>query len=247
MRGLYNFISNTQNPIIHTELKPNNFFNKNMNYYVCSSGGCGSTILYNYLSNFGNVYHIHDRYPPNKLAYVGKENTTEDIYREWFNNVIIPEDKLDNYKVLFIYRNPLQVIYSRFAQRHGPNMNHLKNIKCMNNGNINIFDVLKTGMDLYKMEEFFDNYVSNKERNYDMYCVKYEMFWDNIAMFNKIVGIPDIKQFYPEKKERLKQIQFQMRLNKIYSSLITKMNSMRFIEFIPKKTNEMDETDEVEI
>jgi len=239
MKGLYNFISSTRNLIKPTELKQNNFFNKNMNYYVCSSGGCGSTIIYNYLSNFGNVYHIHDRYPPNKLAYVGKENTTEDIYREWFNNVPIPEDKLGNYKVIFIYRNPLQVIYSRFAQRHGPNINHLRNIKCMNNGNINIFDVLKTGMDLYKMEEFFDNYVSNKARNYDIYCIKYEMFWDNISMFNKIIGIPDIKYLYPEKKERLKQIQFQIRLNKIYSSLITKMNSMRFIEFIPKKNDEM--------
>ncbi len=35
----------------------------------------GSTVLFNYLANFGNVYHIHDRYPPKKLQYVGKENT----------------------------------------------------------------------------------------------------------------------------------------------------------------------------
>ena len=59
--------------------KSNTYFNKNMNYYICSSGGCGSTILFNYLSNFGNVYHIHDRYPPNKLQYVGSKNTSENV------------------------------------------------------------------------------------------------------------------------------------------------------------------------
>jgi hypothetical protein len=209
-----------------------------MNYYICSSGGCGSTVIFNYLSNFGNVYHIHDRYPPNKLTYVGKENSSEDVYSEWFNKVEIPENKLNNYKVIFIYRNPLKVIYNRFAQKHGPNINHLKNIKCMNNGNINIYDVLKTGMDLYKMEEFFDNYVNNTEKNYDIYCVKYELFWSNITLFNKVIGIPDIKQLYPEKKERPKQIQFQNRLNEIYNSLILKMNKMRFIEVIPKKVQE---------
>ena len=26
------------------------YFNKDMNYYICSSGGCGSTLLFNYLS-----------------------------------------------------------------------------------------------------------------------------------------------------------------------------------------------------
>jgi hypothetical protein len=64
------------------------------------------------------------------------------------------------------------------------------------------------------------------------------MFWNNISIFNKVLGIPDIKQLYPEKKERLKQIQFQILLNKIYGSLISKMNSMRFIEIIPKKPDE---------
>ena len=35
------------------------YFNEDMNYYICSYGGSGSTVLFNYLSNFGNVYHIH--------------------------------------------------------------------------------------------------------------------------------------------------------------------------------------------
>jgi hypothetical protein len=242
MKGsMYNFIGNAQQKqIFPVVLNPSNYFNKNKFFYVCSSGGCGSTVIYNYLSNFGNVYHIHDRYPPNKLTYIGKENTNEDVYSEWFNEVEIPENQLDKYKVIFIYRNPLQVIFSRFAQKLGPNINHLKHIKCDNNGNINIFDVLKSGKDLYKMEEFFDNYVNIKERNYNIYCIKYELFWYNISLFNRMMGIPNVKHFYPEKRERLKQIQFQNQLNNIYSSLLRKMNSMRFIEIIsPKNPSEI--------
>jgi hypothetical protein len=216
-----------QNPI-----NVKKYFNKDMNYYICSSGGCGSTVLFNYLSMFGNVYHIHDRYPPNKLQYIGKENTIENIYSEWFNNVEIPEDKLNNYKVIFIYRHPIQVIFSRFAQKNGPNINHLHNIKCDNNGNINFFDVIRSKRDLYKMEEFFDNYITPKERNYNIYAVKYELFWNNIRLFNKIIGIPDIKELYPQKQEKSKSFTYVNELNYIYNSLINKMNKMPFIEII---------------
>jgi hypothetical protein len=215
-------------------------FDKNKNFYICSSGGCGSTVIFHYLSLFGNAYHIHDRFPPNKLTYIGKQHTNEEVYNEWFNSVEIPEDKLQNYKVIFIYRNPIHVIFSRYAQKYGPNVEHLKHIKCDNNGNINIYDVLNTGKDLYKMEEFFDNYTINKERNYDIYCIKYELFWDNIALFNKIMDIPDRKELYPVKQENPKKIPFLQKLNIIYYSLIRKMNKMRFFEII-KHTEIKDE------
>jgi len=222
---------------VHPEIYKNtintsNIFNKKKVFYVCSSGGCGSTVLFNYLQNFGRVYHIHDRYPPNKLEYIGNENTDKDVYSEWFNGTVIPEEELENYKVIFIYRHPIQIIFSRFAQKHGPNLNHLKHIKCINNGNINIYDVLKSGKDLYGIEEFFDNYTIAKERNYKVYCVKYELFWDNISLFNQIMDIPDIKSLYPVKNERPKQFQFLVQLTVIYNSLIHKMNSMKFIEII---------------
>ena len=77
-------------------------FDKSKVFYICSSGGCGSTIIFNYLKNFGNVYHVHDRYPPNKLEYIGKENTDKDVYSEWFNGVQIPEENLKNYKNVLI-------------------------------------------------------------------------------------------------------------------------------------------------
>jgi hypothetical protein len=209
-----------------------NHFNKNMNYYICSFGGSGSTILFKYLSHFGNVYHIHDRFPPIHLKHVGKNNTTEDVYSEWFNKVEIPETDIPNYKIIFIYRNPIKVIYSRLTQIDRPNIPHLQHIMCDNNGDISLADVLKSRKDLYKLEQFFDNYTMKQERNYRIYCIKYEQFWDNIPFFNKIIGIPDIKELYPIKHEAQKSIRYRDQLTQIYASLIHKMNSKAFIELI---------------
>jgi hypothetical protein len=215
-----------------------NVFNKNMNYYICSSGGCGSTIIFNYLKNFGNVYHIHDRFPPNELCHIGADNTDNPVYSEWFNSTKIPTDNLNSYKVLFIYRHPIQVIFSRFAQAKGPNVPHLRNIKCDNDGNIWVGDVLKSRKDLYKLEEFFDNYTTPKERNYPIYCIKYEHFFANISLFNKALNIPDIPALYPTKIERSKNLTHVKQLNIIYHSLIQKMNSMQFIQIISPITNQ---------
>jgi hypothetical protein len=209
-----------------------NIMNNKLNFYVCGSGGCGSTLIFNYLQNFGNSYHIHDRYPPEKLCYVGNENTDSPVYSEWFNKTEIPENKIKNYKVIFVYRNPIQVIFSRFACVNGPNINHLKHVMCDNNGKIYFSDVIHSKTDLYKLEEFYDNYTIPKKRNYEIICIKYEDFFNNISEFNKILGIPDIKELYPVKKERQKNFTFVKELSYIYRSLMVKMNKMKFIEII---------------
>ena len=218
-----------------------NIFNQELNFYICSSGGCGSTILYNYLSNFGNVFHIHDRYPPDKLCYVGSENTNNPVYSEWFNNSEIPENKLKNYIVIFIYRNPIEVIFSRFATPNGPNVTHMKHVKCGNNGEIYFGDVLTSRKDLYKLEEFFDNYTVQKRRNYTIYCIKYELLFNNITLLNEVLKIPDIKRLYPVRNERKKKYTYIKELSIIYYSLINKMNRMRFIEIIPANLNSVND------
>ena len=233
MRGRhYDFLTNINKLPNHVKIDAKTHVHTNMNYYICSFGGSGSTVLFQYLSNFGNVYHIHDRYPPIKLQHVGKNNAIEEIYSEWFNKIEIPESEINNYKIIFIYRNPIKVIYSRLTQKDNPNIPHLQHIMCDNNGDISLSDVLKSNRDLYKLEQFFDNYTSKQERNYRIYCVKYEQFWDNIPFFNNIIGIPDIKELYPIKHETRKQIRYATQLTSIYWSLINKMNNKAFIELV---------------
>jgi hypothetical protein len=154
------------------------------------------------------------------------------VYKEWFNKIEIPENKLDSYKVIFLYRNPIDVIFSRFVQKDGPYIQHLQNIMCLNNGNIGLGDIIKFGKDLYGLEEFFDNYTIPKKRNYVIHCIKYEKLFSNFELFNKVLNIPDINGLHPIKKERQKKISFINELSIIYKSLMIKMNKQAFIEII---------------
>lgn len=206
------------------------YYNRNRFFYVCSYGGSGSYMLVNYLSNFGQVFHIHSRNPPKKLTYIGCENSHNYVYDEWFNNTEIPEKNIYQYTVIYIYKNPISAIYSRFNQNAGKNA-HLEHIQC-SNPYIKLTDIIVSKIDLYKMEDFFTNYTSKADRNYPIYCVKYEDFWENIVSFNKILKIPDIKALYPIKKETDRTYEYVNELNDIYASLIHKMNNMKCIEIV---------------
>lgn len=208
------------NPLFN---KQSPFYNDNLIYYVCSYGGCGSKMLSNYLSNFGKVFHIHSRDPPNKLEYTGNINSNVNVYEEWFNGVQINDNK--NYKVIYIYRNPIYAIYSRFNIKA-----HLQHI--MTNDNNTLKNVINTNRDLYGIQEFFNNYTSTRNRNYNIYCVKYEDFFDNIEKFNETLNIPNVKELYPTKFENTKNMTYFNELFNIYKNLIDKMNNMDFITIV---------------
>ena len=191
-----------------------------MTYYVCSYGGCGSYMLCDYLRQFGKVEHIHSRDPPLKLEYIGAKNTSNPVYSEWFNGVEIPEQELDHYKVIYLYKDPVKAIYSRFK-----NPDHLRHVQC--DPAITLEQVIESKKDLYGLEEFFDHYTSNTEkRNYPIYCVKYEDFWDHLPEFNQTLGLPDVPALYPVKKETPREEPHHKALYKIYSRLIKKMSTL---------------------
>ena len=123
------------------------------------------------LRQFGKVKHIHSRKPPDKLEYIGNEHGGN-TYCEWFNGILIDDCDLDKYVVLYIYRNPCRSIPSRFE-----NPRHLEHIQC--DPNIKLEHVLKSGKDLYNIIQFYYNYTTtNKRRNYNFYCLKYEDIFD---------------------------------------------------------------------
>jgi len=203
--------------------------NLNKTFYVSSFGGSGSKMLCQYLQSFGQVFHIHSRKPPLKLEYIGGN-----VYFEWFNGNPITDDDytINKYYVIFIYRNPVKAIYSRFNDPY-----HLQHIQC--DRNIKLTDVIRQNKDLYGIEEFFDNYTnSNSQRNYNIICVKYETLFENFEQLNMILDIPNKPHLYPHKKERNNSDSNSHVLYNIYSHLIKKMDDMPPILFLSQNQNE---------
>ena len=176
-------------------------------------------MLCKYLNNYGNAEHVHSRAPPIKLTHIGG------LHHEWFNDILIPEDKIDDVYVIYIYRDPIHSIYSIF---HNPY--HLYNIQA--NTSIKYQDIYNTNEDLYKIEDFFDNYTTpNKDRNYKIICVKYE---DLFSRYTELLSLLGIEEIIPFPKEKITKREYvnENQLRNIYSNLQNKMNQMDFITIV---------------
>ena len=197
--------------------------NKHKVFYVCSYGGCGSKMLCQYLSNFGTVKHVHSRNPPQQLTHIGTRD-------EWFSSIPIPTSELSNYYVIYIYRDPVKAIQSRF---HDPA--HLAHIQV--NPSITLQQVIERKQDLYGIENFFDNYATYKhmkQRNYKIYCVKYENLFTNMEEFNRVLNISCAdKSLYPVEKTREKLASnAALALEQLYAPLKQRMANMPFITVV---------------
>ena len=193
-------------------------------FYVCSYGGSGSYMLCNALKKYGKIQHIHSRNPPNKLTYIGNDKGGN-TYSEWFNNITIPENELKNYYVIYIYRNPSFSIQSRFTDKFGYPYHkaHLEHIQA--DSNIKLEDVLSRGEDLYKIREFYDNYVKpNENRNYKIYCVKYEDIFNKQDELSNLLEIGKLNIVNESTRKNSNE-----KLDEIYADLICEMNKNNFI------------------
>jgi len=208
---------------MHIHIQNKVRMNKNKVFYVCSYGGCGSKILCEYLGHFGTVKHIHSRCPPDKLTHI----TTYPNYDEWFGEIPVPEKDIPNYYVIYIYRDPIKAIQSRFNMPQ-----HLAHIQC--NPSITLEQVLETKTDLYGIENFFDNYTThNIKRNYKIYCIKYEDLFSNIEDLNRVLNIRCNKSIYPTEVVRKKpETPDKKKLESIYENLKKKMERMPFISIV---------------
>ena len=189
-------------------------------FYVCSFGGCGSKMLCEYLRKFGTVKHVHSRNPPTRLTHISTN--------EWFTSVPVNEKDLPNYYVIYIYRNPIKAILSRFSQSE-----HLAHIQT--NPTITLNQVLSERKDLYGIENFFDNYTQQapNKRNYKIYCVKYEDLFQKMTEFNRIFNITCSPGNYPQERTRDKPFTNDIViLYQLYANLIERMKNMPFIQIV---------------
>lgn len=191
-------------------------------FYVCSFGGCGSKMLCAYLSKFGTVKHVHSRCPPQSLTQIDKN--------EWFSSQPIDEKDLPNYYVIYIYRDPVKAILSRFT-----NAGHLAHIQA--NPKTTLQQVLQERKDLYGIENFYENYTTappaTKKRNYKIYCVKYEELFKKMDVFNHTFHLPCDEAIYPREKTTPKPYSQEVgELEQIYKPLRGKMQQMPFIKVV---------------
>jgi hypothetical protein len=197
-------------------------------FYVCSYGGCASTVLTKAFAEYGDAYHVHSRYPPDCLEYLGP--TSASSSHEWFNGIKIPEKDLNNYYVIYIYRNPIMAISSilRRFEKSNALITHLKNIE-VNNPYINKNQIVNKLADLYGLIEFYNNYTkSNPNRNYKIYCVKYEDLFEKKDELSTMLGIGKLN--IPKKETPYKDtVEFFDKLHIIYKDLIQTMNNNDFI------------------
>jgi hypothetical protein len=222
--------------------KDGKYFNKDKNFYVCSYGCSGSWMLVKYLANFGNAYHIHSRKPPNKLTYVGSLNSPTRVYAELFNKVEIPDKDVVNYKVIYIYRDPVIATIS-CINKYGKNklvdyMNHIETP--LRNHQINLQNLLSSKSDYMMLEDHFDNYMKSRD-NYDIYAIKYDRFFSNISSFNKAIGVVDDPSIYPKEIiSKTTKNGFEY-FDTIYEKLIAKMNKLDFLTIVYSKSNKMED------
>ena len=223
-------ISRRKNKILGENIQKFERIQSNNIYYIVSYGGCGSVMLTRYLNIYGEVQHIHSRFPPDELEYVGNDNSLiENINGEHFNGIKLNESDLSNTKVIYIYKDPVKAIYSRFRDP-----NHLKNIEAKDI-NTTLDDILTSKEDLYGIEQFFDNWTApNPNRNYKIICVKYSDIFEKQGELMKTLGITpyeehvltmkETKREYPENELNI--------LYEIYQPLIEKMKTKDFIEIV---------------
>jgi hypothetical protein len=191
-------------------------------FYVCSYGGCGSTMLTKTLAKYGRVFHVHTRFPPKRLQHITQEQ---------FNGVEVAPESLKNYYVIYLYRNPVKAILSRFSTDN-PEFNalHLDHVGC--NKNITVDAVISQSKDLYQFQQFYDNYTKPNNRNYNVYCVKYEDMFERQSDLSKLFNIGPLNLVKKETDHSESERKYAQ-LYTIYHDLIQQMAKNDFI-FIQK-------------
>ena len=197
-------------------------------FYICSYGGCGSKMLTEALAKYGNSFHVHSRYPPLELEYVNKKT-------EFFNGIKVPINEIENFYVIYLYRNPVNAIKSLLRRFESTFDTHLKHIET--DPLITINQIINKRMDLIGLENFYDNYTgTNTARNYNIYCVKYEEIFDKQDILSGLLSIGKLNLEKCENYYEPPSNGFVDILMSIYNNLIVKMekNSFIFINEIEK-------------
>jgi hypothetical protein len=171
------------------EIKSNNQNLELLDLIVCSYGGAGTTFFMQFLEQYKKVNS-----PVNKdgLKHIDRPPSLTN---------------LSNFKALYMFGDPLNALISLFQRNYQSPHSHkllvnYPDIKPISR-NCTLADYLEEGVDKFKLEQHFDNWV-NAKKTYPIMFVKYEKMWENLEEIFDFLEIPFscIKQLKKIRKSR---------------------------------------------
>lgn len=189
-------------------------------YLVVSYGGCGSKMLAGWLSAqrktlVKQVYHLHDSRPPDsELREMPPQKSKPSQQRDYrarrfpgggkFRTDTKVVEDVDSFRVLFIYKDPVEALVSRFGYGHCV---HLGGDCGDSQDTFPKLDAYaKAGIDRMGLVSFFENYATeSKSRNFPIVLLNYHKLWDNLPAVMKALGLPkELAETFPERTETVR-------------------------------------------
>ena len=189
-------------------------------YVVVSYGGCGSKMLAGWLSGLGaghvgRVFHFHDKRPPDDLRRIPdaprKPSAQRDYRARRFpgggrfktDTPVVRGAGLDDYRVLYIFKDPVEAMVSRFGHGH---CKHLDG-DC---GEERAFPKLDAyaarGVDRMGLLKFFEAYSApDGDRGFPIVLLNYHKLWNNLDAVMDALGLPRaLGASFPERTETVR-------------------------------------------
>jgi len=197
---------------------------KRRSYLITSYGGSGSKMLCGLIAMAPNkrinyIWHVHDPVPSQSKLFAplkhpnlrrtnirpGQDFRSIQFMDTDLNNkqrmVEIPANGIDDFRFVFLFRNPIEAMLSRYFY------GHCKNLKgdCGTDKTFpSYLKYAKESGDRMRLEEHYDNYITkNSNRQYPIIAINYHRMWDDLEDILDILGLPrDLKSKFPKRAEK---------------------------------------------
>ena len=238
---------------------------KSRTYVVNSYGGSGSKMLAGWLSDLPAQYvktvkHMHDPVPPASLKAFRKplnEATSQEDYRNrhipggWYVNQMTGEDipfsEYDNFRYLYIVKEPVEGLVSRYCYGH-----------CLHVGgecgtDEKSFPTLdryaELGVDSMGLGKFYDNWTSSSprggktdnKRRYPIVVINYHKLWDNLPLLMDALSLPrEYASRFPPRSETVRNDETGEKTGKAGHSAATRRTLSDIYEPLRDKIRNME-------
>lgn len=202
------------NPALGTDTRPRI-------YIVASYGGCGSKMMAGFLSQLPKahktyVYHIHDRSPPKLLRQMPKPppptiRSGGNDFRSGrfpggskFKRDTEPVDDLNEYRVVYMYKDPVEALVSRYGWGH---CNHIQGDCGDAEAQWPKLDkYAKKQVDRMRLKDHFNAFHHPEEpREFPIVAINYHRLWDNIPAVLTALGLPgSLASTFPPRTETVR-------------------------------------------